>query len=554
MSTMKPKVYGKKSRLAAAAKYVPLASSSPEAKSTSKDRPVLAERPSNINITTAYSPLKTKIVRKDGPIQPSSPIDHQFPTKTKARRKKEEADDNVPAPSTLSSDALAASLQNLQIDSPPPGKSDHLPSEPSKVPHRPSKPPRRRSIPKQPASLSSSTLTYLSPLLSLKTVSPVVQSFSTWLATLPTTLSLSKIGEGSFGEVYRATTTIPSPSQSHPSTAILKLIPLAPPPTTGTDHTAQSLTSVQSATSELLLLAHMQRIPGFVHYRGAVVLKGGMPSLLRKLWTEYKASGRTVDTPDPNRKSTAWSRGQLWLMVEMEDAGTALEDIVKGARKKVEGGERGWKVAKTWQVWWEVVNTVARGEWWAGFEHRDLHLGNICLRESEENEILASKAVRYERGTLRRRRGGLEITIIDYSLSRAELSAGRVLAYDLLSDKELLAGEGDLQYDIYRSMARVFKDTSTSHESFSPETNLLWLWYLLNQLLGITRDVEQGSSDSEVGNVDAAPEEASMRQALEELERSLNRERIDEWEIGSVEELVELGIEKGWITDRGTAR
>ena len=67
---------------------------------------------------------------------------------------------------------------------------------------------------------------------------------------------------------------------------------------------------------------------------------------------------------------------------------------------------------------------LARAEEYAMFEHRDLHLGNVCIRSTREdgrmdppteNDIARhSSASGFGFSTL-------ETTIIDYSLSRADL-------------------------------------------------------------------------------------------------------------------------------------
>ncbi|KAI3882400.1 hypothetical protein MKX03_001901 [Papaver bracteatum] len=110
------------------------------------------------------------------------------------------------------------------------------------------------------------------------------------------------------------------------------------------------------------------------------------------------------------------------------------------------------------------------------FEHRDLHWGNILLtRRGVETEkfVLEGKQ-------MRARTFGLSISIIDFTLSR--INTGEAIHYlDLSNDPELFKGpRGCKQSETYRKMREVCEEC---WEGSFPKTNVLWLQYLVDILL-----------------------------------------------------------------------
>ena len=81
---------------------------------------------------------------------------------------------------------------------------------------------------------------------------------------------------------------------------------------------------------------------------------------------------------------------------------------------------------------------------------------------------------------------GIEITIIDFSLSRLTSSVDGCTIYNNLAEdpslfKALGADRGgDYQFDIYRMMQ---KENKNSWEEFNPKTNLFWLHYMLEKMI-----------------------------------------------------------------------
>lgn len=84
------------------------------------------------------------------------------------------------------------------------------------------------------------------------------------------------------------------------------------------------------------------------------------------------------------------------------------------------------------------------------FEHRDLHWGNILLKSVRATTKLhyyinGDKIVVDSKG--------VEVTIIDFTLSRVEFD-DVVIFNNLSLDNELFAATGDYQFDIYRLMKK----------------------------------------------------------------------------------------------------
>ena len=472
----------------------------------------------------------------------------------------------LPQPKAEQQKALSAALQNLKL-------TDSLESTTgpfaSNTPrhHGKADPP----ISLHPASVSPAILAHIQPLLDLKFLSPVIEDFPGWLSAR-SHLSLAKIGEGSFGEVFRATSRPASSSsfagRSAPSesgTAILKLLPLAPARGPG----SRSYTSVSSAARELRLLSLLQRVPGFVEFRGACVLQGAMPERMCELWRAYRDSGRTVQSQDPtDRRRGGYPSKQLWLVIEMGDAGTCLERggyrppaslaREQGAEDGMNGGARSGKerylsVRRTWDIWWGIVKALAKAEVCCGFEHRDLHLGNVCARDpsrdsAEADEEDLTLVGEDETVALGLNKTGVEVTIIDYSLSRAAVNGGgkdkeEVLFYDFMSDKQLLQGEGDSQYDVYRHMAAAMGRRSA--EVFAPETNVLWLWFLLKRLLEVT--IDRSGEARKLGDDRRVTVAARTVGVLNELLELTDPERVLDWQMRSAGALLDRGVEMQWF-------
>ena len=97
-------------------------------------------------------------------------------------------------------------------------------------------------------------------------------------------------------------------------------------------------------------------------------------------------------------------------------------------------------------IFWSVVRNLAVAEDTCEFEHRDLHWGNIMIDRSEEDEILErlldNLNLEDEKAGLDSGWGGVKVTLIDYTLSRARVDdiVGSVAHYGF-EDEQLFEGK-----------------------------------------------------------------------------------------------------------------
>ena len=112
------------------------------------------------------------------------------------------------------------------------------------------------------------------------------------------------------------------------------------------------------------------------------------------------------------------------------------------------------------------------------FEHRDLHWGNVLLKNTEKEFFYYTTGSNQNMyATIETH--GVQATIIDFTLSRmSNKEANKVYHVDL-NDEDLYTGQGkphhhslcldDYQFDIYRLQRDLIKD---KWQSFHPQTNV----------------------------------------------------------------------------------
>ncbi|KAF2786172.1 hypothetical protein K505DRAFT_290148 [Melanomma pulvis-pyrius CBS 109.77] len=279
---------------------------------------------------------------------------------------------------------------------------------------------------------------YVAPVLSISDLRRILP-FEQWSSELEPHFEVTKIAEASFSEVYRLTTK--SGRQEISNESVLKVVALKSPPNAplpsecrAGERTRKAVDPARQAkreradrekedewkshvadvVSEVKLLQNLNHIPGFTHFCEATVLQGRPSALFANAWKSWNKSrprGKKSEFPDPTKK-TSYEDAQLWVVIEMQDAGTDCE-------KLMDAGGLGtiWEI---WDVFWGVCLSVAKAEEACRFEHRDLHLENICIRSSRPGTDAMAPVIM---NPLKRKLGssGLETTVIDYTLSRADI-------------------------------------------------------------------------------------------------------------------------------------
>ncbi|THC92871.1 hypothetical protein EYZ11_007652 [Aspergillus tanneri] len=244
-----------------------------------------------------------------------------------------------------------------------------------------------------------------------------VQQFSSWAAHAGNLLEVVKLAEGSYGEVYklRLREEVCKKEMSKAKLArlktygdgVFKVVPLRAQSGPG----SKKFTSIQEIVTEVKMLKYLDPIPGFARFREIHVVKGRFPESFQKAWDYYKKTKDDCLNPNPSSKR-AYPDSQLWAIVEMDDAGCELEKF-------------SWSsIFQIYDIFWGVAMALARAEEYAFFEHRDLHLGNVCIRSTRPDGRMDPPTDVEVMRLLSPSGFGistLETTIIDYSLSRAEL-------------------------------------------------------------------------------------------------------------------------------------
>ncbi|KAL8793735.1 MAG: hypothetical protein Q9195_003676 [Heterodermia aff. obscurata] len=322
---------------------------------------------------------------------------------------------------------------------------------------------------------------YLAPLTAILDVEKVVQHFHHWAETMDKLLDIEMIGDGSYANVFKL-----SFKKNPQDYSIAKLIPLRPK--RGPGSRSPGLTTVENAASELRVMSELSGVTGFTDFKRAMLLRGQLPWSFRKACREFgqrrKIKRTSTDSGQPSPR-VAYPKQQLWLFVEMGDAGIELEQILLGGLKngppmnETSSHAASLTVPQTRDIFYSIVEALALGEREAKFEHRDLHLSNVCLkaltRDGNASDLKTDWRLVPTTPTF-------AVTLIDYTLSRVDTADGTV--FNPMNDEEIFGGQGDYQYDIYRYMRQaVHEDAAHDWSAFVPQTNVLWLHYVLERLL-----------------------------------------------------------------------
>lgn len=371
-----------------------------------------------------------------------------------------------------------------------------------------------------------------------------------WNSALDPSWPLLKIAESSYAEVYKVT----NPS----GTSILKIMALKPP--SGAGSRRETACTVESVISEVLIMDLMADIPGYLVFRDMHLISGRPPQSVVAAWEAHDWGVSLLDSEgeETNNEGESnstfphpakYNKDAVFLVLELGDAGVDVEHYVVKS------------VVELWDVVLGIVVALATGEEVCGFEHRDLHEGNVCVKRVRPASSPPPPTVGTDQDAAPKHRfgySGLEVIILDYTLSRAlNPHTGEIIAFNLEENQELFWESEMLQHQIYRRMKNyVFfgahtlnhsltddEDTSWERElnwkDHHPYTNVLWIYYQLSFLLKEFR----GPKD----------QKAQFEGDTEELRRRLDPDLpIAEGGFGSAREIRAYCVERGWLRPEDT--
>ncbi|XP_065182861.1 uncharacterized protein LOC135813783 [Sycon ciliatum] len=272
-----------------------------------------------------------------------------------------------------------------------------------------------------------------------------------------------KVGEGVYGEVFVAT-------NGHSEQVALKVIPIegshvvnGEPQKTFAEMIPEMLISTQLSglgdTAGTSSCSNQNFTSNFIKLHRVACCQGAYPKSLLKLWDTWNR-----DHTSENDRPDFYPSGQLFIVFEFANGGRDLEHS--------EMSNFGQAIS----VFQQVTMALATAERAVEFEHRDLHWGNILLRECADDDIVTCRIQGDQHSVAS---AGFHISIIDFTLSRL-IHDGTTVFCDLAADPTLFTGKGDFQFEVYRLMRT---ELGNDWSQTKPLTNVIWLRYLVDKLL-----------------------------------------------------------------------
>ncbi|KAK9801322.1 hypothetical protein WJX73_003144 [Symbiochloris irregularis] len=272
--------------------------------------------------------------------------------------------------------------------------------------------------------------------------------------------SVRKLGEGTFGEAYGTA-----------EGRVFKVLPLDGEQLVNGEvqKTAGEILAEAAITLALSKLREAgaptarsaNATSGFVELFGLGLCRGAYSTVLTREWHAWdRAHGSENDPIDH------FGGDQLFMVYVTADGGVDLEHV------QVHSYEEAVSILL------QVALILAVAEEACEFEHRDLHWGNLLIkRTSVHTHMYRLRGVDVKVVS-----NGVEVTLIDFTLSRLRTGKGQDVQFcNLNDDPALFQGpKGDCQADTYRRM----KAKTRGHwEGFHPVTNTLWMHYLADIML-----------------------------------------------------------------------
>ncbi|KAI0033754.1 hypothetical protein K488DRAFT_23698, partial [Vararia minispora EC-137] len=198
---------------------------------------------------------------------------------------------------------------------------------------------------------------------------------------------------------------------------------------------------------------------GFIQLLRTYVVRGKYPSLLLDLWDDYnERKGSESVRPD------MFTASQVYAIIVLPNGGPDLEAYVFTRPVK-----SGWHRAAS--IFWQVARMLANAEKLVAFEHRDLHWGQILIKDvTSVNTSMGKHLTSLSKIPMDSPYHGIETTIIDLGLARMDGGDPSIGVHWTPFDEEVFEGDGDYQYDVYRLMR---DHHGNDWKGFRPLTNVM---------------------------------------------------------------------------------
>ncbi|KAI5740622.1 hypothetical protein M8J76_005597 [Diaphorina citri] len=257
-----------------------------------------------------------------------------------------------------------------------------------------------------------------------------------------------KIGEGVYGEVFKL------------NNSVIKIMPIEGDQSVNGEEQKKfreifSEIMVTKETSDLQYRTE-NSTPCFTELLKCSCVRGRYPDRLVTLWEEFAKTKKSY-----NDHPRMFEEDQIFIILELKNGGNDSGDIKYRSPNQ------------TYAMILQVVFSLAVAEVELEFEHRDLHMSNILVLQTDQDESsFTLDDTHYAMKT-----AGVQVTIIDFTISRCFVGE-KICYYDLSQDEELFEGEGDYQFDMYRMMR---KQCQNNWQNFTPKNNVFWIHYLVDK-------------------------------------------------------------------------
>ncbi|RLN34288.1 hypothetical protein C2845_PM03G14060 [Panicum miliaceum] len=287
--------------------------------------------------------------------------------------------------------------------------------------------------------------------------------------------SIKKLGEGTYGEAYRAGRTV------------CKVVPFDGDLIVNGETQKRSEEILEEVFLSLTLNnlrsnrgddEKKDSCNGFIKTKDFRVCRGPYDPYLISAWEDYDAKcGSENDHPKD------FTSEQRYIVFVLADGGTDLESFALVDYNEARSLLVQWlKVLVNLNI--EICTELYKFMWCL------IERGNILLAQDESPDTNHTVSFALQGKRMHARSFGLNISIIDFTLSRINTGTA-ILFLDLSADPALFQGKkGDKQAETYRRMKEI---TQEHWEGSFPKTNVVWLIYLVDMVLHKMKSLALGA-------------------------------------------------------------